>query len=74
MQKEKHHEELKKLVADSGKDTEDAWAVLCELKEKRKNTLILLSKSDKDALDTQIETITKEVMKKVEKTAKEVFN
>ena len=51
---------------DSGKETEDAWAVLCELKEKRKNTLIILSETDKAALDLRIETITQEVMKKVE--------
>ena len=59
-------EELKKLVENSEKETEDAWAVLCELKEKRDNTLIILNKDDKEALDVQIETVTKEVIDKVQ--------
>lgn len=58
--------ELKKLVASSEKDTEDAWAVLCELRKQREDTLIVLEKKDKEALEKQIAAVTKEVKEKIE--------
>lgn len=59
------NEELKELVANSSKETEEAWAVLCELKRKRSGTLIILEEEDKQALDDQITTATNEVTNKI---------
>ena len=58
--------ELKKLVASSAKDTEDAWAVLCELRKQRDDTLIVLEEKDKEALEKQISDVTEEVKEKIE--------
>lgn len=59
------NEELKELVANSSKETKEAWAVLCELKRKRRGTLIILEEEDKQALDDQITTATNEVTNKI---------
>lgn len=60
-------EEFKKLMSNSEKETEDAWAALCEIKRKREDTLILLDEKDKQSLEKQIATITAEVRTKLKR-------
>lgn len=59
-------EEFDNLVMNCSEAAKDAWAVLCKLQEKREDTAIILSKSDKEALDGQIELAKKEVVSKID--------
>lgn len=59
-------EEFQNLVANCSEAAKDAWAVLCKLQAQRKDTAIILSQEDKEALDAQIESAKEEVKNKID--------
>lgn len=59
-------EELQKMLDEKIIGAENAWATLCALRDKEKDTVIFFDKKDdKKTLGQQIEDVTKEVTKKI---------